>query len=41
MPKYYEEEEENKGWKRACSGLRDDLKECLAKSDCYLKVQKF
>lgn len=39
MPKYYEEED--KSWKRACSGLREDLKECLANSDCCVKVQRF
>ncbi|XP_064607566.1 cytochrome c oxidase assembly factor 5-like [Liolophura sinensis] len=35
MPKYYEDKEDvDKKPKVACSGLRDDLKECLLKSDC-------
>lgn len=40
MPKYYEDKEEvDKQPKVACSGLRDDLKECLLKSDCVRVVR--
>ena len=39
MPKYFEETpEEIKKPKRACAGLRDDLKTCLLESDCVRKV---
>ena len=39
MPKYYEEQsEESSKPKLACSGLREDLKECLLKSDCVVKA---
>ena len=31
---------ENAKPRRACQGLRDDLKECLLKSDCVKKVRK-
>ena len=44
MPKYpyYAEGEEEeyapKKYKRACEGLRIDLKDCLLESDCVRKV---
>ncbi|XP_064637492.1 cytochrome c oxidase assembly factor 5-like [Lineus longissimus] len=34
MPKYGIEEEDRPPSNVACSGLREDLKECLLKSDC-------
>ncbi|KAJ7319687.1 hypothetical protein JRQ81_019198 [Phrynocephalus forsythii] len=37
MPKYYEGKEEDR---RPCSGLREDLKECLLRSSCVLKEGK-
>ncbi|XP_014771983.1 cytochrome c oxidase assembly factor 5 isoform X1 [Octopus bimaculoides] len=38
MPRYYEAEEESSSiWKPACSGLRIELQECIAESDCYKK----
>ena len=37
MPKYIEEEDLKKP-KRACDGLRADLKDCLVNSDCVRKV---
>ncbi|GAB1606188.1 cytochrome c oxidase assembly factor 5-like [Argonauta hians] len=38
MPRYYEAEEESSGiWRPACSGLRIELQECLAESDCVKK----
>ncbi|CAL1538139.1 unnamed protein product [Lymnaea stagnalis] len=41
MPKYYEDVEElNQKKKFACEGLRDDLLECLSKSDCVKKDKK-
>ena len=41
MPHYYEEEEvEKKKPQLACHGVRDDLKACLLKSDCVVKVVK-
>lgn len=36
MPKYYEEKEEDK---RACSGVREDLRQCLLESPCVLQVR--
>lgn len=35
MPKYYEGKEEDK---RACSGVREDLKSCLLECPCVIKV---
>ena len=39
MPKYFEETpEEAQKPRRACEGLREDLKQCLVDSDCVRKV---
>lgn len=35
MPKYYEDKEEDG---RACSGVREDLRQCLLESPCVLQV---
>lgn len=35
MPKYYEDKEEDG---RACSGVREDLRQCLLESPCVLRV---
>ncbi|XP_046576455.1 cytochrome c oxidase assembly factor 5-like [Haliotis rubra] len=41
MPKYYPEEEgEEPKPKTACSGIREDLLDCLLKSDCVMKDGK-
>ncbi|CAG5117192.1 unnamed protein product [Candidula unifasciata] len=41
MPKYYEDIEEiSKKKKYACQNVRDDLLECLLKSDCCRKDKK-
>jgi hypothetical protein len=41
MPKYsYDDTPENAQPKPACWGLREDLKECLLKSDCVKKVKR-
>ena len=37
MPRYVEEEDMKKP-RRACDGLREDLKDCLLNSDCVRKV---
>lgn len=40
MPRYYEEEDDKaKKSKPACSGIMEDLVECLWKSDC-VKIQR-
>ena len=36
--KYYEERKEVEGPKKACDGLREDLKACLLETDCVRKV---
>lgn len=36
MPRYYEDKEVDH---RACSGLREDFKECLLTHDCVVKVR--
>ena len=38
MPKYYDEEDVKP--KRACDGLRTDLKTCLVESDCVRLVSR-
>ncbi|BFZ24341.1 hypothetical protein BsWGS_27380 [Bradybaena similaris] len=41
MPKYFEDIEEiSKQKKNACQSVRDDLLECLLKSDCCRKDKK-
>ncbi|KAI8798733.1 cytochrome c oxidase assembly factor 5 [Biomphalaria glabrata] len=41
MPKFYEDVEETKQKKKyACEGLRDDLLECMSKTDCVRKDKK-
>lgn len=35
MPKYYEDKEEDG---QACSGVREDLRQCLLESPCVLQV---
>ncbi|XP_005106925.1 cytochrome c oxidase assembly factor 5 [Aplysia californica] len=41
MPKYYEDVEETKTKKKfACEGIRDDLLECLLKTDCVMKEKR-
>ncbi|KAF4799982.1 Cytochrome c oxidase assembly factor 5 [Turdus rufiventris] len=37
MPKYYEDKEEDG---RACSGVREDLRQCLLESPCVLQENK-
>ncbi|XP_008326290.1 cytochrome c oxidase assembly factor 5 [Cynoglossus semilaevis] len=37
MPRYYEDKEVDH---RACSGLREDFKECLLTHDCVVKEGK-
>ena len=40
MPKYYpDEDDQPKKPRRACQGLRDDLKECLLSSKCVREVR--
>ncbi|XP_074651130.1 cytochrome c oxidase assembly factor 5-like [Tubulanus polymorphus] len=39
MPKYFDEDDTQKS-KFACSGLREDLLECLLKSNCVRKDKK-
>ncbi|GFN75057.1 cytochrome c oxidase assembly factor 5 [Plakobranchus ocellatus] len=43
MPKYFEDPDEDKEKdkkKYACEGIRDDLIECLLKTDCVKKDKK-
>ncbi|KAJ7428829.1 cytochrome c oxidase assembly factor 5-like protein [Willisornis vidua] len=35
MPRYYEDKEQDG---RACSGVREDLRQCLLESPCVLRV---
>uniref|UniRef100_A0A8V0YZQ0 Cytochrome c oxidase assembly factor 5 n=2 Tax=Gallus gallus TaxID=9031 RepID=A0A8V0YZQ0_CHICK len=37
MPKYYEDKEEDG---QACSGVREDLRQCLLESPCVLQENK-